>query len=254
MERLKSRLAHVEKLLSVRPTGQPSPFPSTHPSQHHHANPHLPQRANSDLSRSNPSTPPVPSNLRRDSPAANHELVDELDSDPEASNLERAAISLEAAAYDQPSTASHRAVDSLPFFDNLPAPYRSSLSAVKSGRKLASGGEEDLELTSEMTSILAPPIGSWWSCAAEAGLDLLAETEEDVALARRKALNDVLRLLPNKADSYTLVNKYFDSANWILQATSAVVFLPGQFRSPCSSLLCSHRADFSYAQSMIASG
>lgn len=230
MESLTTRLAHVEKLLNVRAPSQPSGTASAHQHQHQHANYHVSQRANSDLSRSNPSTPSVHYHARRDSPVvATADQIDELDSDLEASNLERAATSLEAAAYDQPSTTTHRPVDSLPFFDNLSTPYGSRGSAGKPGRKVAEEREEDIELTSEMTSILAPRrIQSWWSCAAEMGLDLLADKEEDIVLARRKALSEVSKLLPSKQDSYTLVLKYFDSAAWILQATLPVTFLPGE--------------------------
>lgn len=196
----------------------------------------------------------------RDSPVAmgsvEHE-VDELDSDPDT-NLEQAATSLEAAAYAPPISqkgANHSAVESLPFFDNLrPGSYHEK---KRSGQqKEAADGSIEMELTAGLTSIVAPSIESWWSCAAEMGLDLLAETEEDVAAARRKALADILRLVPTKEDSFLMVGKYFsDSPSWILQSTQQIIFVPGEW--PCRPSIVSRDLSLTHSsppQSTSASG
>lgn len=223
-------------MLKIRPNPSPNTSVSTTTTpqshlQQQHPNPHLPRRAPSDLSHSNPATPSVLQQPHRDSPAAvgsaEHE-VDELDSDPDLSNLERAATTLEAAAYDSRGGATHRAVDSLPFFDNLTSYNQVGASVLRLKRN--GDGPEELELTSGFTSILASPIDSWWSCAAEMGLDLLFTKEEDIALARGRALAEVLKLLPRKEDSFALVKRYFaDSPSWMLNSAYAVFFLPGEF-------------------------
>lgn len=242
VERLTQRLVEVEKMLKIRPNpSSNTPASTTTTPQSHlqqqHPNPHLPRRAPSDLSHSNPATPSVLQQPHRDSPAAiasvEHE-VDELDSDPDLSNLERAATTLEAAAYDSRGAANHRAVDSLPFFDNLTSYNQVGASVLRLKRN--GSGPEELELTSSYTSILAPPIESWWSCAAEMGLDLLYTKEEDIALARGRALAEVLKLLPKKEDSFALVTRYFaDSPSWMLNSTHPVLFLPGECRCPLHS-------------------
>lgn len=194
VEQLTKRLAEVEKALNIRP-----PPPKA-------------ERA----TYSNHSTPSFAGHLHH-SPD-DFDETESIGSGDDAGQLERAATTLEIAAYDpKPTdTSGHRAVDSLVFFDNTNPKYHL-------GRALGRTGE-DLELTSVGTSILAPRRESWWSCAAEMGLDFTLDPSELPAARANAVVQLVTKLLPTQPASNALIDAYYGGVNWYLEGGHRDIF------------------------------
>ncbi|GAA5946026.1 hypothetical protein JCM10213_005455 [Rhodosporidiobolus nylandii] len=131
----------------------------------------------------------------------------------EMSDTEDAAVKLENVAFTSRVPGSgYRPQDSLPFFDNP-----SSLSAAQSAHlpPRASVAFPPAELTSMLTSIVAPPLvydGPFSSSSL--GLGLCFSLEE-LRVQRSNALRGLWQHLPEKALSMKLVEKYFIEVDFL---------------------------------------
>ncbi|GAA6002401.1 hypothetical protein JCM10207_001101 [Rhodosporidiobolus poonsookiae] len=127
---------------------------------------------------------------------------------------ESAAVKLESLALwaSQPNSK-YRPQDSIPFFDNIPsASAQNTVLPDSSGR---AHPPQSAELTSMLTSILAPPIvweGPW--SASCIGFDLCFSLEE-LKASRSRAMASLWAYLPDRTLSARLVKTYFDDVDFL---------------------------------------
>jgi hypothetical protein len=142
-------------------------------------------------------------------------------------------IKLESVAFDQRLPGSrYRPVDSLPFFDNIPntrLPTSNSSSSSTHRRTkstVASLPETDTfaqELTSERTSIIAFPLSFEGPYSGPSlGLPIVGSLEE-LRDAKKRELDAIFKMLPEKDLSYRLIERYFREVSPSLRQSTRYV-------------------------------
>ncbi|GAA5869688.1 hypothetical protein JCM8547_005106 [Rhodosporidiobolus lusitaniae] len=151
-------------------------------------------------------------NGRSEQPTRQESLMEEesMSGPPsrDLSDSEDAAVKLESIAFSARAPNTYwRVQDSLPFFDTMTsAPSGGHVSTAMPRPSFAT---THAELTSMGTSIVGPPVvydGPW--SATGAGLDLCFSLEEFRA-ARKKTLDALWSMLPDRTLSDKLMQKYF---------------------------------------------